>query len=54
LSWKESKTQLTVYNMEGRMITQLLDKVMRAGKHSITWQPKNLTAGYVSPAIPGG
>ena len=42
---KESKTQLTVYDMEGRMITRLLDKVIPAGKQSITWQPKNLPAG---------
>lgn len=27
------------------MITQLLDRVMPAGKHNITWQPKNLSAG---------
>ena len=42
---KESKTQLYVYDASGRMISCLLDKVLPAGRHYLTWQPKSLAAG---------
>jgi uncharacterized repeat protein (TIGR01451 family) len=42
---KESKTQLFVYDARGRMVSALVDKVLPAGKHFITWQPKSLPAG---------
>jgi hypothetical protein len=42
---KESRTQLFVYDANGRMISSLVDKIMPAGKHFITWQPKSLPAG---------
>jgi uncharacterized repeat protein (TIGR01451 family) len=42
---KQRRIKLMVYDLSGRVITILLDKVVAAGLHNIHWQPKNLTAG---------
>jgi len=41
----QSKVQLTIYDANGRMITNLLDKTMQQGTHTVTWQTPNLPAG---------
>jgi uncharacterized repeat protein (TIGR01451 family) len=41
----QHKIRLTIFDNNGRMITTLLDAVMPAGKHNISWQPANLPAG---------
>ncbi|SDF63235.1 conserved repeat domain-containing protein/Por secretion system C-terminal sorting domain-containing protein [Chitinophaga filiformis] len=41
----ESRVQLNVYDVNGRMIATLMDKVMQPGVQTITWQTPDLPAG---------
>ncbi|WP_188133854.1 right-handed parallel beta-helix repeat-containing protein [Chitinophaga sp. CF418] len=41
----ESRVQLNVYDVNGRMIARLVDKVMQPGVQTVTWQTPNLPAG---------
>lgn len=41
----QHRVRLAVFDANGRMVTTLLDAVMPAGKHNITWQPAHLQAG---------
>ena len=42
---KESKLNLSVYDINGRLVSQIFDGNMSAGKHSITWSGNNLSSG---------
>lgn len=42
---KESKVQVTIYNLLGEKIKNLLNKTESAGKHSILFNAKNLDSG---------
>ena len=43
---KEGRVQLSIYDESGRMIKSLLDQVIPAGTHNITWETGNLAAGF--------
>ena len=42
---KQSRTQLYIYSANGKLVSTIIDQVMPAGKHYITWQAKTLASG---------
>jgi hypothetical protein len=42
---KESKINLSVYDINGQLVSRIFDGNMNAGKHSITWSGNNLSSG---------
>jgi len=42
---KSGKDELTVYNVEGRLVKALMDEVMQAGKHRVAFDGSNLPSG---------
>jgi len=50
--FKKAKVGLVVYNMEGKQVAVLEDKVMTAEKYEAVWQPtSDLTAGHYFVAL---
>ena len=48
---KNSIVSLTIYDILGRQIIQLIDKEISAGAHNILWDGKNNTGEFVSTGI---
>ena len=42
---QEGQVSLVVYDIAGREVHRLVDGTMNAGRHSITWQPKDIASG---------
>jgi hypothetical protein len=42
---RSSPVQLKIYNLSGHLIATLLDKLMDAGSHSVSWDTRRLAAG---------
>lgn len=42
---RSSQVKAAVYDESGRMVDELVNEVMNAGKYEMTWAPKNLTSG---------
>lgn len=41
----ESQVRLTVYNLSGQVVEQLVDQVYPVGVHKVQWKPANLPSG---------
>ena len=44
-------TRLNIYNLKGQLVKTLLDKQLRAGKHTVTWYGKDNSGSNVNNGI---
>ncbi|MEZ4388819.1 MAG: T9SS type A sorting domain-containing protein [Candidatus Krumholzibacteriia bacterium] len=52
---RSGPVRLTVYDVRGRQVAQLVDRTLSAGRHAVTWQPDGLASGlYVYRLEAGG
>jgi hypothetical protein len=42
---KESKINLSIYDINGKLVSKIFDGNMNSGKHSITWSGNNIASG---------
>ena len=40
-----TRVDLAVYDLQGRLVTRLLEETLAAGRHTIRWQAEGLPAG---------
>ncbi len=48
---KESKVEINIYNINGQLVSNLLNKNLPAGKHNISWDGKNETGQQLKSGI---
>jgi hypothetical protein len=41
----DRNTSLYIYDITGKLVETLINKVLPSGSHAVTWDPKNLSAG---------
>jgi uncharacterized protein YfaS (alpha-2-macroglobulin family) len=52
---EQSPVRLQIFNVSGKKVTSLVDKVMAAGSYTLEWDTKNQTAGmYLAQLSIGG
>ncbi|MCK4361501.1 MAG: T9SS type A sorting domain-containing protein, partial [Bacteroidales bacterium] len=49
--FKESKVEINVYNINGQLVIQLLNKNLPAGQHRISWDGTNETGQQLKSGI---
>ena len=48
---KESHVKLDIYDLNGKLITNLFDKYINAGLHTINWKDNNQSGISIEPGI---
>jgi len=48
---KQAKTNLSVYNVEGKLVTTILDETLDAGFKEVTWNGKDARGNQVSTGV---
>ena len=46
-----SRVTITVYNVEGKVVSRLLDKGLESGRHSVTWNGADMSGNTVSSGL---
>jgi hypothetical protein len=50
---EQSPVRLQIFNVSGKKVTSLVDKVMSAGSYTLEWDTRNVTAGMFLAQISG-